>query len=337
MRLVWICQFAICMCCLTGAVLAQESDDNSAVIQGRVLVASGRPADKNIKIALRNSMIALNTFYTDKHGEFRLQNITQGIYYLRAGIDTEMYDPVEIRVEVPRGSEVHVQITLKLKTAETSKDTSGSKVVSASEMGQKAPGAAKKEYDRGVKLGNQNNHAEAIAHFHRALASFPDYVLAWNALGVQYLRLRNFDEAAKCFNSAIGKNPKYFDSQFNLGLVMIEQKNYVAAISEFNKAIDIDSSQPGAHLWLGFALLENGALPDAESELSKALIESNSTLVAAHFYLAQVNVRKDDLPGAARELNTYLKESPNGEYSGDAREMLRKIQLRTPSVSKPEK
>jgi TolA-binding protein len=336
MRPVRICQLAFFICCLTGAVLAQDGDDNSAVIQGRVLLASGRPADKNIKIALRNSQVALNTFYTDKHGEFRLQNITQGIYYLRAGIDTDMYDPVEIRVEVPRGSEVHVAITLRLKYVASDKGTSGSKVISASQLSQKVPGAAKKEYEKAVKFGNQGNHAQAIDHLQRALVGYPDYVLAWNALGVQYLRLKQFDEAAKCFNKVIGKNPKYFDSQFNLGLVMIEDKNYAGAIAEFNKAIDIDSSQPGAHLWLGFALLQTGALPDAESELTKALIESNSSLVVAHFYLAQVNARKDDLAGAARELNAYLKELPNGEYSVDAREMLKKIGLRIQSASKPE-
>src|SRR5882724_10915603 len=189
MRIVRICQLALCMCCMSVAVLAQDGDDNSAVIQGRVLIASGRPADKNIKVELRNTQIALNTFYTDKHGEFRLQNITQGIYYLRAGVDTEMYDPVEIRVEVPRGTEVHVALTLKLKAMEKSRDTSTSKIVSTSEMGQKAPSAAKKEYDKAVKFANQGNLAQAIEHLQRALTGFPDYVLAWNALGVQYLRL----------------------------------------------------------------------------------------------------------------------------------------------------
>jgi tetratricopeptide (TPR) repeat protein len=317
-------------------VSAQDGDDNSAVIEGKILAPSGRPADRNVKMVLRNAQVALNTFYTDKHGEFRLTNMTQGVYYLRAGADTDQFEPVEIRVEVPRGSEVHVSITLRPKGLEIRTETSGPKIVSASEMSQKAPTPAKKEYEKALKSSNRGNSAEAIDHLHRALALYPDYFLAWNTLGVQYLRLKQMDEAAKCFNKAMEKNPKYFDSQFNLGLVLIEQKKYPEAIVELNRAIDIDSSRAGTHLWLGFAMLQTGDLPTAESELSKALIESNSSLVAAHFYLAQVDVRKGDLNEATRELNAYLKEVPNGEYSEDARQMLQKIVLKGRPISKPE-
>src|SRR5262249_29989578 len=116
----------------------------------------------------------------------------------------------------------------------------------------------------------------------------------------------------------------------------VEQKKYSESIVEFNKAIAIDSTRPAAHLWLGFALLQTGDLPAAEGELSKALIEGNSNLVAAHFYLAQVYVLKRDLNEANCELNAYLKEVPNGEYSEDARQMLQKIALRNRSVAKPE-
>jgi len=318
----------LCVLALSTIALAQDGDFNNAVLEVRVINSVGRPIDQNIKMILRNDQIILSTFYTDKHGEFRMPNMTQGIYYLQVGANMDQYQPVEVRVELPRGQDVHINVTL-LRKDESIKRTSTSGVVSAGELAKKAPTSARKEYDKSVKLSNQGKPQEAIACLQRAIAAYPDYTVALNALGVQYLRLRQMDEAAKFLNKAIEKSPVYFDPRFNLGLVKIEQKKYDEAIAQLNQAIVIDSSQPGAHLWLGFALLQTNDLAGAETELSKALIGSNSTFVAAHFYLAQVYVKRGDYAEASKALGVYLEKVPNGEYSEDARQLLKKLDTRS--------
>jgi tetratricopeptide (TPR) repeat protein len=230
---------------------------------------------------------------------------------------------------------VHVNITVKRREENKPSESSGPGVVSANELNQKVPGAARKEYEKAVKLSSQSKLQEAVDHLRRAVALYPDYIMAWNTLGIQYLKLKQLDDAASCLNKALEKEPKYFDSRFNLGLVRIEQKNYSDAIAQFSQAIVIDSSQPGAHLWLGFAMLQTNQLPEAENELLKALVGSNSAFVAAHFYLAQVYVKRGDLNEATRALNAYLENAPNGEYAVDSKQLLKKIETRNRSASRP--
>jgi tetratricopeptide (TPR) repeat protein len=121
------------------------------------------------------------------------------------------------------------------------------------------------------------------------------------------------------------KNPQYFNSRFNLGLVLVERKDYAAAIAQLNQAVAIDSAAPAPRLWLGVALMQTGDMPGAERELSRALITGGANFVAAHYYLAQVYLRRGDSAEASRALRAYLEESPKGEYAEEARLLLKKL------------
>jgi tetratricopeptide (TPR) repeat protein len=107
---------------------------------------------------------------------------------------------------------------------------------------------------------------------------------------------------------------------------MIERKNYAAAINQLNQAISLDSSRPVARLWLGVALLEINDLPGAERELSKALIMGGGDFTMAHYYLAQVYLRRGDATEAMSALKIYLEEAPKGEQAGEARALLKKLE-----------
>ena len=60
----------------------RTADTNNAVIQGRVSLPSGFSAEQYVKITLRNSYVVLSTSYTSKHGEFRFDNLSEGMYYV---------------------------------------------------------------------------------------------------------------------------------------------------------------------------------------------------------------------------------------------------------------
>src|SRR5688572_23405686 len=62
-------------------------DTNNAVIEGRVALPSGFAAERNVKITVRNSVSVLYRIYTNKHGEFRFHDLSEGIYYVQAEIE----------------------------------------------------------------------------------------------------------------------------------------------------------------------------------------------------------------------------------------------------------
>src|SRR5437868_137659 len=311
---------------LTVAVCAQDietkyrsADTNNAVIEGRVTLPSGFAADRNVKIIFKHSLSTLSVLYTHMHGEFQMNNLSEGVYYVQAEVDDGSFEPVVQKIELGRGIIWELTLQLREKQGPQVLMSVGTRVISAAELRQTVPPAAKKEYGAGLKLVTKGDIVQAAAHFQEAISLFPEYLAARNDLGAQYLKLKRLDEAEKHFNIVLEHDPKNFNAKFNLGLVRIERRNYLDAIAQLNQAIVIDSTRPVARLWLGFALLERGDAASAERELVKALVMGGAECVAAHYHLARIYLDRGDSAEATRSIRAYLKEAPNGEYVREAR------------------
>jgi hypothetical protein len=207
----------------------KTADTNNAVIEGRVILPSGFSANRNVRITVRNSLSTLSTFYTNKQGEFHLNNLSEGIYYVQAEVDDRSLEPVIEKVSLGRG--IVRKLTLELREKKTPVLSNPARVVSVAELRQVVPVAARKEYELGLKLVNKGDFTQAAEHFQQAISLYPDYLAARNDLGAQYLKLKRLDEAEKLFQGVIEEDPKNFNAKFNLGLVRIERKNYLEAIS----------------------------------------------------------------------------------------------------------
>lgn len=301
----------------------KRADTNNAVIEGRVTLPSGFAAERSIRITLRNTQMIISTRYTNKHGEFRFDNLSEGSYYVEADAGNDEFEPAVKQVGLGRG--IVMQVTLQLSDKGLPLAYTASRVVSVAELRQAVPAAAKKQYELGLKAVAKGDVSAAASRFEAALTIYPEYLAARNDLGAQYLKLKRIDEAEKHFQTVIEKDPKNFNAQFNLGLVRVERKAYADAISELNKSIVIDSTRPVARLWLGFALLESGDLGNAERELTKALVMGGPQCVAAHYHLARIYLARGDNDEALRALHAYLDDAPKGEYAADAKQLEKQI------------
>jgi tetratricopeptide (TPR) repeat protein len=319
---------------LPALALGQESpassermtaDTNSAVIEGRVVLPSGRTIDRIVRITLRTSISTLYTTYSTPRGEFRFESLPQGIYYVEAIVEGENYEPATARVLLGRGIVSHQTLQLREKSAGGRRSPSGN-IISTAELRQVVPQSARKEYELGLKQVGKGNFAQAAERFKQALAIYPDYLAARNDLGAQYLKLKRVDEAQTEFVTVLAKDPQNFNARFNLGLVWIERREFVNAISELNQAISLDSAQPAAHLWMGVALLETGDLAGAERELVKAIVMGGKECVAAHYQMARVYMMRGDPVEGSRSVKIYLEESPKGEYAKEAQELDKKLE-----------
>jgi tetratricopeptide (TPR) repeat protein len=322
----------VVFCGFRNAVQAQElldtdakyrtADTNNAVIEGRVSLPSGFAAERYVKITVRNTQVTLFNRYTSTHGEFRFDNLSEGVYFLTA--ELEGFEPVEQKIALGRG--ITSEVNLQLHNRKSEFAYNSSRVVSIAELRQAVPVAARKEYELGLKLVNKNDFQNAATHFQNAVSLYPEYLAARNDLGAQYLKLKRIDEAEAAFQMVIEKDPKNFNAKFNLGLVRVERKNYLEAIAQLNQAIVIDSTRPVARLWLGVAYLESADLASAERELMKALVMGGPECIAAHYHLARIYFSRGDISEATRSVQAYLEDAPrDGEYVKDAKELEKKL------------
>ena len=304
----------------------KTADTNNAVIRGRVTLPSGFTVEGYAKITLRTQQSILSTLYTNNSGEFQIRNLSEGIYYVEAEIRNGNFETVVRRVELGRG--LMVDLTLELKEKRDPSGNRPGKVVSAAELRQVVPAAAKKQYEVGLKFVNKGNFQQPANHFQEALSIYPEYLAARNDLGAQYLKLKRIDEAEKHFELVLSNDPKNFNAKFNMGLVEVERHHYTEAISLLNQAVGLDSSRPVARLWIGIAKLELGDLPTAEGELTRALIMGGAECVAAHYHLARIYFSRGDVDDAARSVKSYIQLAPRGEFITEAKELSAKISHR---------
>jgi len=297
----------------------KSSDTNNAVIEGRVVLPSGFAAERPIRITLRTRQMVLSTRVTDKHGEFRFDNLPEGYYFVQAEIAGNEFDTAQKQVGLGRG--IVAQVTLQLVEKGLPVGLAASRVVSVAELRQAVPDPAKKQYELGLKAVAKGDVSSAINYFQQAITIYPEYLAARNDLGAQYLKLKRIDEAEKDFQTVLEHDPKNFNAQFNLGLVRIERKDYSDAISQLNRAIVIDSTRGVAWLWIGVALLEMGDLDSAERELTKALIMGGGECVAAHYHLARIYLSRGNKKEALQAVRAYLEDAPKGEYISEAKQL----------------
>ncbi|HEU4434622.1 MAG TPA: DUF2012 domain-containing protein [Pyrinomonadaceae bacterium] len=300
------------------------ADTNNAVIRGRVTLPSGFGVEGYARITLRNEQSVLSTLYTNNSGEFQIRNLSEGTYYVQAEVSGQKFEPAVRKVSLGRGLTIDLTLELREKNEPTVTKRIN-KVVSAAELRQTIPPAAKKQYELGLKFVNKGNFQQAATHFAEALAIYPEYLAARNDLGAQFLKLKRIDEAEKQFESVLRDDPKNFNAKFNMGLVQIERRNYQEALALLNQAVAIDSTRPVARLWIGIAKLELGDLESAEGELTRALIMGGDECIAAHYHLARVYLDRGDLAEAARSVNVYIDSAPRGELIKEAKELARRI------------
>lgn len=302
----------------------KTADTNNAVIRGRVTLPSGFAAEGYARITLRNQQSVLSTLYTNNSGEFQIRNLSEGIYYLQAEVSQDNFEPVVRKVELGRGLMVDLVLELREKRGIAFSRTN--KVVSAAELKQAVPAAAKKQYELGLKFVSKGNFQQAATHFQDALSIYPEYLAARNDLGAQYLKLKQLDEAEKHFEIVLRDDPKNFNAKFNMGLVQVERGNYIEAISLLNQAVAIDSTRPVTRLWIGVAKLGLGDLDTAEAEFTRALITGGEECVAAHYHLARIFMNRGQLTEAARSVQSYLQLAPRGELIKEAKDLARQIE-----------
>src|SRR5271156_5470707 len=110
---------------------------------------------------------------------------------------------------------------------------------SLSKLDLKAPGKAKHEYDKGYQLLMRKDQQGAVQHLSSAIALYPSYVAAHNALGSAYLGLGQSDQARAEFAQAVALDDHLPTSYLNLGCAELALSHYPAAEDAIQKASNI--------------------------------------------------------------------------------------------------
>jgi tetratricopeptide (TPR) repeat protein len=187
---------------------------------------------------------------------------------------------------------------------------------------QEIPVNAKKFYEAGIEDLSNKKENEGFNNLKKALELFPDYFLALDRLGTEYVVRGHFTPAYVLLTKAVEVNPRSFSSSYGLGLAAYRLQQIDKAIVNLRRATEIYNQSPHAYLWLGIALHQNKNLPQAETALVQANKLSKGESSEIHWQLARLYKEQKRFRESADELELFLKYKPEAAEKEKIKEMI---------------
>ncbi|HBB97848.1 MAG TPA: hypothetical protein DC054_20900 [Blastocatellia bacterium] len=301
---------------------ANQPASGDASIRGIVQMPNGSRVAEPMKVTLKVLRGDQATTYTDQQGRFEFQHVAAGDYTIEVEADRDrdrfeiLDEKITVRINTPNF------VTLSLKEKRTAQKPIRDRTVSVAMLDQKIPPAAKREFDDATRLARQGNLPESIAALQRAIAIYPDYLMALNDLGAQLLELGRLDEALAPLRTAIKIDPSSFNPQLNFGITLVRKKDFDAALAALDKALSSEPSSPAAHLYAGLAAAGAKDNQRAEREFKAASALGGRDFSVALVYLGQLYLKLGEKQKAIDSLQRYLKDDPDGPNASLAKKLL---------------
>lgn len=299
------------------------------IIQGRLYMPSGRKLDRRLRVRLSSVRGGESSTLTDDNGAFTFRRLTAGTYTVtvEGGREFETATESVDIMEGPRrdqpGQVFTVQIRLDAKRPARPEARPG--VVNAA--ARAVPKEAGDLYEQALAAARTGDHRRAVEHLRAALELHPEFPLALNELGVQYMTLGEAGKAAEAWRAAIRLAPAEPNLRVNYGILLLRQKKYAEAEAELGRAVALDEGHAFARLHRGHALIRLGRGAEAERELLQAikLGGERPEMALAYRYLGALYNERGDDARAAAALETYLRLAPDARDAAQVRAILEEL------------
>jgi len=212
---------------------------------------------------------------------------------------------------------------------------------SVSKLDLKAPGKAQHEYLKGYQLLMRSELEDAVQHLANAIAIYPKFVAAHNALGTAYLNLTRNEQARDEFSRAVALDDHLPNSYLNLGLAQLALKQYLAAEESLRKASSIAPLDVQLSLALAYGEFMNRNYPAVVATAQSVHGRNHNGAEMVHYFAAGAWAAQDNLPQAQHEMETLLNEVPQSSSTAQYHQVLEEIKneqaLRTQAKIEPPK
>lgn len=321
---------------LTGAGSAQMINSTDVglgganSITGAVLSPSGTRIQGRVSVRLSTMTKGDRVAVTDDAGNFGFRGLTNGDYLVVIDKEKE-YEPFTQSVNVfqMRGTPgQNYMLSIRLKSKPTNEPKPG--VINAELAG--IPETALAFFRKATELAQARDPKGAIEQFKKAIAEHPKFTLAYNDMGVQYLKLNDIDRADESFRSALRIDETSFPPLLNHGIALFTMKKYAEAEPVFRDVVKLRQDSAVGHYFLGQSLANLGKFVDGEKELIIAVTTGGPEMKEGYRLLAIIYSYSGDNLRAATALETYLQLAPKAADAERLREKIAELRKAKPKL-----
>ncbi len=271
---------------------------------------------------------------TSTSGLYIFQSLRAGVYYVQVRVDGTNFKPVKERIQLGQTNFTNLttggtsgaesaQINFVLETVRRGSENNlplNNEIVFAQEVTKEA----ETFYNDALGDLHKKNRTAAISNLENAIKAFPDYFLALNKLGYEFIELKRFADAQDVFTRAVKVNPKSFSSNSGLGIALFMQHKPAEAARRIEAAVIINPASAASFLFLGKIYRSLKEFEKAEKSLKTSLKLSDSNSADVHWELALLYYY--DLKRyneAANQLELYLKTNPKAENKKQVEKLIK--------------
>jgi tetratricopeptide (TPR) repeat protein len=308
-------------------VLNLTSLQSRFAIFGHVRDANGNGVGSIRVSLLDQNEQTIRTVFADNSGRFQFRNLGEGIYLVRVEPLGTPFEEQTHRIELqslsPLSSSTEdpfmVDFRLKLRKGETRTAAPGVVFL------QPVPAEASEQYKKGLDSLNDKKTELGIQSLQKAIEIFPDYFLALELLGTEFVKGGMYDNAVPILSRAIQVNPDASKSLYALGVAHLKTNRSAEAVNWLQRAADKDGKSANTYMMLGLAYGNLGSFSESETAFKKAYLLGKSDVADVHFYLAGIYNKQQKYSEAARELELFLKESKDIKDTAQVKAMIAKF------------
>jgi tetratricopeptide (TPR) repeat protein len=328
-----------CLCALLcGPVRAQQQTLGSIV--GHINVARGDTPPEQILVTLEVRGAPMDSVYTDSSGTFGFHNLGPNPYYVV--VNDEDYEAVRREAVIDpnfQSPTVYLELTLvpKKKAAPdvaTPPGGSNPNIIDLHEYSERFPKKAVKEFEKGLAADAGGKGDEAIRHYLKAVAISPDFYIAHNNLGSDYVSKSDFVNARREFEQVVKLNQSDANGYFNLSNVCMLTNQLTDAQQFLDEGLRRQPDSGFGQFLLGSLNMRLKKTALAEAALLRA-IQLDPTKAQYRLQLVNLLLQQGRKDAAASQLRELLAKLPDSSFSPQARQVLQKLESSTTPAAVP--
>jgi tetratricopeptide (TPR) repeat protein len=293
-----------------------ESKPVQYTIRGRVFTEdSGGNAPIKVSLASLNGTVSAEKTL-GYEGTFIYEGLASGDYTLTIEQENSatIVRPIRIKAyPAPKTLFLEIRLTRDGSATihEVVKESTQQGIPEREEIETVVSKKAAREFQKATEESSQGNYDRAIEHLLKAVRDEPNFFEAYNNLGVQYQKLKQWESAIKAFQKALALRNTSVKSYIGLGSVYLTLGQLDSAIESFSSALRLDSNSVYAHLALGQIFFQKQNYEAAQDHLETATKLNPTETKKAFLLLAQIQILRKEYKRANYYLDTLLQYFPN--------------------------
>jgi tetratricopeptide (TPR) repeat protein len=300
---------------------------SSGNVHVRVVFSDERNAGPNLLVELMSgaSNNPIMKTYTNDIGETQFVGVRLGEYHIEvSGDGIQRGASEQFEVDSRKVAQSQYVVVNRVENPASSRPLSArSPMVSAADL--KVPDKARKEVDKANEAMAQHNWKKAQEHLEKAVALAPQYVTAYNNLGVLYDKVNDIPKEEEALSKAVEFDGHFAPALVNYGKLSLRQKDPVKAEALLQKASVSDPGNPETLMLLAYAQYINRHFEPAISNALQAHSSGSDHASFVHYIAARSYQQESQTQQAIAQFQVFLTEEPKGPRADHVREDVAKL------------